>query len=458
MKRILSIVLILILSLGVLTACNDKKVDYNMDNAKATLVDLYPELAPTKDNATPATRKDFHVVKVLTCTDGKYSVAWTTNNDAVKVVEYEGTDTLFNKDTAVTVKLPAVEADLAYTLTATITAPDGNTTAKVEFNLVVPAASAGLTPVTALQPNVGYIFGMYQENKGGYYFLKGGMSGYYMATTNMDDAASALLYYVEETTGGYYLYCNFEGSKQYVNFVVSGTHTNGVYAATPESVFYFNNDGIFSTMVGDTEFGFGTYDQYVTLGPCKTSYTDNFFGYFYAAGSVVPGGNTGSGNTDSGNTGSGSTDSGNTGNAPTPITGVASIVVGQGYKVTAYNSTSNLWATGAITSGRFDCTTNKDDAAVFYVEETTDGYLLYMNVGSTKTYIIMDDKSAGGSTTTNASEATVFVWNADLKTLVVADPDNVRAFGAQNTSTYTNFSTYATSNTEGYNWGQFIAQ
>ena len=87
MKRILSLVLILILSLSVLTACGDKQsTSYNMDNAKATLVELYPELAPTKDNPTPATRKDFHVVKVLTCTDGKYTVAWTTNNDANGIV------------------------------------------------------------------------------------------------------------------------------------------------------------------------------------------------------------------------------------------------------------------------------------------------------------------------------------------------------------------------------------
>ena len=444
MKRILSIVLILILSLSVLTACGGKGTSYDMDNAKGTLLDLYSDLVKT-----PQTTKDKTLTKVLTCDNETYTVDWATNSDAVQVVANEGSTT------TVTLKVPTVDADLSYKLTATITAPDGKTTITVTFDLVVPAAGAGLTPVTALQPGVGYIFGMYQENKGGYYFLKGGLSGYYMATTNMDDAASALLFYVEETTGGYYLYCNFEGSKQYVNFVVSGTHVNGVYETTATTVFKFNDNGIFSTMVNDVEYGFGTYDNYVTLGPNKTSYDTNFFGYFYAAGSVVPGGNTGSDNTGSDNTGSD-----NTGNAPTPITGVASLVVGQGYKVTSYNSTSNLWVTSTLSSGRLAGTTNKDEALVLYVEETADdGYLLYMNEGSAKTYICMADKSAGFSTTTDASTATVYIWDADCRTLVVADTENARAFGMQANSTYTTFSSYAISNAtdSNYNFGQFVA-
>lgn len=140
----------------------------------------------------------------------------------------------------------------------------------------------------------------------------------------------------------------------------------------------------------------------------------------------------------------------------TDVEGATSLTVGQGYKVTANNANGPLWFSGTITKGRFDCSVNEADAILVYVEETTDGYLLYMNVESTKTYINMNDEAAGALTTTNATEATVYEWNATLNTLMVADDDNARAFGAQNTSTYTNFSSYATSNTSGYNWGQFI--
>ena len=61
MKRILSLVLILILSLSVLTACDvpaqlqdilaslgigTPSVSYDLDNAKSTLRELYPNLLP----------------------------------------------------------------------------------------------------------------------------------------------------------------------------------------------------------------------------------------------------------------------------------------------------------------------------------------------------------------------------------------------------------------------------
>ena len=131
------------------------------------------------------------------------------------------------------------------------------------------------------------------------------------------------------------------------------------------------------------------------------------------------------------------------------------IEVGTGYKVTADNANGALWLKGTITSGRFDCVTNEADAAVVYVEETTGGYLLYMNVDGTKTYINMADKAAGGSTTTDATAATVYEWNYELNTLVVADDTNNRAFGSGATSTYTNFSAYDISGD--YNWGQFVA-
>ena len=127
---------------------------------------------------------------------------------------------------------------------------------------------------------------------------------------------------------------------------------------------------------------------------------------------------------------------------------------GVAYTVSANNADGLLYLKGTITSGRFDCSTSAADAVYVYVENVAGGQLLYMNVNGTKTYFVFADKSAGGSTTTRASDATVFEWSAELQTLVVAEDANNRAFGAQPTSMYVNFSTYDANNA-GYNWGKY---
>lgn len=133
------------------------------------------------------------------------------------------------------------------------------------------------------------------------------------------------------------------------------------------------------------------------------------------------------------------------------------LVDGASYKISATNANGTLWFDGTIKSGRFNCSANESDAVAVYVEAVTDGWKMYIMDGSAKKYIFMDDKAAGGAFVDAADDASVFVWNAELNTLVESNPDNARAFGSQDTSTYSNMSCYATSNTEGYNWGQFTA-
>ncbi|MBQ7872709.1 MAG: hypothetical protein IJ360_01905 [Clostridia bacterium] len=154
MKRILSLVLILILSLSVLTACDvpaqlqdilaslgigTPSVSYDLDNAKSTLRELYPNLLPTKETPVPSTIANFNVTKVLTCADGKYTVTWSTNVDSIEIVDYVPTKEgdIFSAETTSTVKVKMGSEDVNYVLTATITAPD-NTTAVVDFTLVIP--------------------------------------------------------------------------------------------------------------------------------------------------------------------------------------------------------------------------------------------------------------------------------------------------------------------------------
>ena len=138
--------------------------------------------------------------------------------------------------------------------------------------------------VTAPKAGVAYKFGMIQPNVDNktVYYLKGGMSGYYMATSS--NAEAAVDVYLENTTGGYYLYAMVNGSKQYINMVVSGTHVNGAYEATAKTVYTY--DSAAQTLVATVDgapYWFGTRNDknYTTVGPCKTEY-EGFYCKFYA--------------------------------------------------------------------------------------------------------------------------------------------------------------------------------
>ncbi len=311
---------------------------------------------------------------------------------------------------------------------------------------------------------VPYIFGMTQGNVNNtIYYLAGGMDGYYLATTT--DANAAIETYIEATEGGYYFYTYVEGVKTYINMVVSadGAHVNGAYETTASTVYTIDETNMtLIANVGGANYWFATRNDnsYTTMGPCKVSY-NGFFGVFYGESE---GGNDSSddsssedssvdSSTDSSSEDSSSDDSSS--EAPVPPVTVTAPVEGVAYTVSADNANGTLWLNGNITDGRFDGSTSAAEAVSVYVENVADGQLLYMLVNSVKTYFVFDDKSAGASTTTDAASATVFEWNADLKTLVVAEDSNNRAFGVGATSNYNNFSCYDISGS--YNWGQFIA-
>ncbi len=173
--------------------------------------------------------------------------------------------------------------------------------------------------IDAPKTGVAYKFGMVQGNlQNKVYYLAGGMAQtYYLATT--EDVNAALDVYLEETDGGYHLYCMIGGAKTYINFVVSGTHVNGEYAASATTVYRFDTEHkTLIAKVNGEDYWFATRNDntYTSMGPCKVSYA-GFYGQFYAQGGAGenPGGNTGSGDqggtgeNPGGNTGSGQPDS-----------------------------------------------------------------------------------------------------------------------------------------------------
>jgi len=146
---------------------------------------------------------------------------------------------------------------------------------------VVPDVPTVATPV----PGTAYKFGMAQGNLDNQvYYLTGAMSGYYMATTT--DANAAVDVYVEETEGGYRFYALVDGSKQYINMVVSGTYVNGAFQAAPSTVYSYNAEkGTLIADINGAAYWFGTRNDktYTTMGPCKVEY-DGFYGKFYLIG------------------------------------------------------------------------------------------------------------------------------------------------------------------------------
>ena len=124
------------------------------------------------------------------------------------------------------------------------------------------------------------------------------------------------------------------------------------------------------------------------------------------------------------------------------------------YYIVATNGNGDLHFNGTIADGRYGGKYTTDEAVKVYVEKADNGLYIYFLDGTTKTYIVMADKAAGGSFTTDKASATIFEYNATIDTLVVAEDSNNRAFGVGATATFDTFSAYDI--TGSYNWGKFV--
>lgn len=133
MKRILSLVLILILALSAITACGGnetttKAVDYKLDEVADYLKGVYANLVND-----PTTTADFTLINSLKKDGHDYKVEWKTDNASVVVTPVEGAN-------EVKVVIPESKDELNYKLTGTIIAPD-NSKIDLVFDLVVPASN-----------------------------------------------------------------------------------------------------------------------------------------------------------------------------------------------------------------------------------------------------------------------------------------------------------------------------
>ncbi len=121
MKRLLAFFLVALLCIGALVACGGSN---GLDEAANNLKQLHKDVA----EATPA---DYEVPGKLSISGNEFTVTWTVDVT-------EGVTIVVAEDGKVTVDVnEKTDADIAYVLTATIKAPNGDTTT-VTFNHKVP--------------------------------------------------------------------------------------------------------------------------------------------------------------------------------------------------------------------------------------------------------------------------------------------------------------------------------
>ncbi len=134
-------------------------------------------------------------------------------------------------------------------------------------------------PVTGAAPTAGqYLLGMVQGNLGKTLYFAGTTANtdYYLATT--ENIAEATVVTVEEVEGGYRLSFLDGGVKKYIDIYQNGTYVNLRLTEEPTAVFTWNSDyKTFQTMIGETAYYMGTYNEYSTLSASKLSYIETSF-------------------------------------------------------------------------------------------------------------------------------------------------------------------------------------
>ena len=129
--------------------------------------------------------------------------------------------------------------------------------------------------------------------------------------------------------------------------------------------------------------------------------------------------------------------------------GVATVETGKNYKLAGVNASGTLFFDGTLTNGRINATATGITVQLEAGAAAGEYYIYFMN-GSTKTYLgvnstLTESKTAGFVLYTEKTADCVWVIDATAKT-IVSKTFAGRGIATQNTSTYSNFSTYATSN------------
>lgn len=264
MKRIISLLLVIVLCLGTLASCGvvDTVKGFFGDEegvAKAAIM-----LHNIYKNKGEATSSDFDVVKQVVVEGKEFPVTWECDNDKIKIVESA-------KAGYYTVDLPDVNPEeFTYTLTATVS--DGKKYSEQRSYTFKMLAVNNASVVTDLEEGVSYKIAFTQ--------LSFGQKMYVLNTTqdggnkfiNTDvDPKNGAEFFVEKADGGYKWYTLIDGVKNYVYaqaISADGKISKYIgFSAENSSVFVYNTDmgGVWTVTIDGNVYGVGTYGTYKTL-------------------------------------------------------------------------------------------------------------------------------------------------------------------------------------------------
>ncbi len=262
MKKIIAMLLLLTLTLGALFSCNFGTP--GDDTTGATLDDAVEYLNSTyKGDEGKKTPADYKLIAQIPIDGVKFEVTWTVDNDAITITL---TDGLY------TVKVPAKnDTEVEYTLTATVTDPDGNSVEK-KFTRILPVYdNSAAVGADDIQEGTPYKLYMVQAGVGKTLFATTQtQSDNKYIVTDVDPKAGAD-FYAEAVEGGYKFYTEIDGVKNYVHAKTVTADDGKVskyigYATESDAVYYFKADcNAWFVKIDNIEYVVGTYGSYETI-------------------------------------------------------------------------------------------------------------------------------------------------------------------------------------------------
>ncbi|MBP3314282.1 MAG: hypothetical protein J6M03_00545 [Clostridia bacterium] len=470
MKRIIALLLVAVMMLTMFVACNknetpdptdkptDKATGDNTPTDKPTDPADEPDLEAAKEflkaqvlktSSALTTTKTFDVPAQIKRGTLTYTVEWKSSLEAVTVAE---------SATAgfATVTIPATnEEETTYTLTATI--KYGEESIELVVNCVLPVIdNAGIT--SDLQEEVAYKMFLYQGSFAQNLYATHAMDqDKYYKTTN--DAKEAPDFFAEKVDGGYKFYTMIEGAKKYVNAYLVYDETNDKYS---KRLNYVDATDNVWTYEADTNAWFVNLPQ----GEETVKYVLGTYGDFktfcISEASYISPSNTGitqfPANFITKEVAESKTPDEEQAKPIPQMENPLQPEVGTAYKfgfVHGGKDNAVYYVTGSMSSYYLATSENVANGANFYVEAAEGGYYLYfLGADSAKTYLNVVVNGTHINAVYGAEPVSVYVWDADLKTLKTTLDGTEYIIGTSATQTYT---TLQPAKTEGSFYAQFVA-
>ena len=230
-------------------------------------------------------------------------------------------------------------------------------------------------------------------------YFAGAMNGYYYATT--ENAAEATIIVLEEADGGFYMTFDNNGTKNYLNLVLSadGAHKNVVFGAEAITVWTYNETyNTMTTMFEGAEHYLGTYNSYNTISASSIDKASTSFVSHLVDPTATP-------------------------EQPEqpeqPSTGAP--VVGREYKLmlTQGNLNKNLYFAGAMNGYYYATTENFAEATIIVLEEADGGFYMTFDNNGTKNYLnlVLSADGAHKNVVFGAEAITVWTYNETYNTM-----------------------------------------